>query len=189
MKMTKKAIYAALRDAYKAKDRTALFKLYYTLTGVHGKSNDWNTEMRKYFEPFCTSVRMARSVGAMCDTKYLSYMRNYQFDRVHLEFYGERPRPGIAELTRRERATALSLLRRLYEEPVTNYTKVPMFGMTHLYFCSPSYGHSDYNKVRTCLLTGELAKDAQGNSYDPQAAWCRKVVELGNRIFDRKKYA
>ena len=84
------------------------------------------------------------------------------------------------------RTVALQMLRRLVTEPVTSYTKVPMLGRTHLYFCSPVYGHSDYNKVRTCLLNGPLANDLHGNRYDPQAAWCTRVVELGERLYAKK---
>lgn len=186
MKFTKKAIVAALKEIYKQMDRTALFKFYHDVTGERGFSNDWNPKMRNFFKPFCTSERMTRSIGVLCDTKCLAEIRNNRFEMASMEFYGERPCPNLAEVTRRERARALKMLRRLHDEPLTNYTKVPMFGMTHLYFCSPSYGHKDYNKVRTCLLNGPLAVDKDGNRYDPQAAWCQKVLELGNRIYVKK---
>ncbi len=52
------------------------------------------------------------------------------------------------------RSEALQMLRRLLTEKPSNYTKVPMMGHTHLYFCSPSYGYADYNKVRTCSIEG-----------------------------------
>lgn len=87
---------------------------------------------------------------------------------------------------RHYRAEALKMLRRLVDEPLNSHAKVPMFGFTHLYFCSPVYKHSDYNKVKTCCLNGLLAKDVNGNLYDPQAAWCRKVVDLGNKIYEHK---
>lgn len=34
------------------------------------------------------------------------------------------------------------------------YAKVPMMGYTNLYFCSPDYGHSDYNKWRAIGIAG-----------------------------------
>lgn len=34
------------------------------------------------------------------------------------------------------------------------YAKVPMMGHTNLYFCSPVYGHSDYNKWRAISIAG-----------------------------------
>ena len=188
MKITKKYIVTKLKEIYKIGNRTALFKFYHNLTGKHGESNSWNEPMRHLFETFCTSDKMHRVISALCETKWLKEVRNNSYERTHLEFYGERPRPGLTEITRRERATALKMLRRLYEEPLTNYTKVPMFGIHHLYFCNPVYGHKDYNKVRTCLLNGPLATDMNGNRYDPQAAWCGKVVELGERIY-KKKFA
>ena len=85
------------------------------------------------------------------------------------------------------REKALKLLRELAVEPLNyHYTKVPMSGMTHLYFCSPHFGHADYNKVCTCPLNGPLVTDRRGKRYDPQAAWCSKVIELGNRIYSKK---
>lgn len=45
---------------------------------------------------------------------------------------------------------------------------------------------NDQTKVCTCLLNGPLATDMNGNRYDPQAAWCGKVVELGERIYKKK---
>lgn len=36
----------------------------------------------------------------------------------------------------------------------TPYSKVPMMGHTHLYFCSPEYGHRDYNKHRSIAIKG-----------------------------------
>lgn len=71
------------------------------------------------------------------------------------------------------KSEALCMLRRLWEEEVTSYTKVPMFGFTGLYFCSPDYGHDDYNKVRTCEIKGN-------------EEFCKKVVELGKRIYQKK---
>ena len=186
MKITKRSIVEKLKEIYKAQDRTALFKFYHVLTGHHGESTSWNAPMRHLFESFCTSEKMRRVISALCETKWLKEVRNNNYERVHLEFMGERPRPSLTELTRRERAEALRMLRRLYEEPVTNYTKVPMFGFNHLYFCSPSYGLKDYNKVRTCLLCGPLSTDRNGNRCDPQAAWCSMVVNLGKRIYESK---
>ena len=64
-------------------------------------------------------------------------------------------------------------LRELHDENHGNYTKVPMLGNTRLYFCSPTYGHADYNKVRTCNIEGN-------------EAFCNKVIDLGERIFAKK---
>lgn len=66
------------------------------------------------------------------------------------------------------RADALKMLRRLLTENCGNYTKVPMMGFTHLFFCHPGYGHSDYNKVRTCTIDGN-------------EDFCRKLCDIADR--------
>lgn len=186
VKFTKKYIVANLKDIYKKSDRTRLFKFYYDLTGLHGESNNYNYNMQIFFERFCTSVKMKGVINWLCDTFCFAEKRKHEFERSFLVFLGKRPHPTISESQRIERTKALMMLRRLYEEPITNYSKIAMFGINHLYFCSPVYGHKDYNKVRTCLLNGHLTIDENGIPYDKQASWCEKVVELSNRIYQKK---
>ena len=56
-------------------------------------------------------------------------------------------------------------------QPVNNYSKAAMRGFTHLYFCSPVYGHSDYNKWCTGL-------PIEGNE-----AFVDKVIAISNKHF------
>ena len=73
------------------------------------------------------------------------------------------------------RLKAISMLKRLNDEPLSSYSKIPIFGANTLYFCSPSFGMKDYNKVRCC--------DIERNRK-----FCEKVLEIGNAIYNRKKY-
>lgn len=73
------------------------------------------------------------------------------------------------------RQKALEMLRRLLTEDSWHYTKVAMMGHTHLYFCSPEYGHSDYNKVCTCKI-------------DSNESFVKKVIELSHRIYVKKTF-
>lgn len=73
------------------------------------------------------------------------------------------------------RADALAMLRRLLTENPSNYTKVPMMGHTHLYFCSPSYGHADYNKVRTCSIEGN-------------EEFVNKIVNIAERFMAKRNF-
>ena len=66
------------------------------------------------------------------------------------------------------RSVALQMLRRLLTENPSNYTKVPVMGHTHLYFCSQSYGIDDYNKVCTCKI--------EGNEN-----FCEKICDIARR--------
>ena len=61
------------------------------------------------------------------------------------------------------------MLRRLLTENPSNYTKMPMMGHTYLYFCSPSYGHADYNKVCTCSIEGN-------------EEFVNKIVKIGEKF-------
>lgn len=55
-------------------------------------------------------------------------------------------------------------------DPASNYAKRPMLGHTHLYFCSPVYGHSDYNKW--CALP------IKGNER-----FCELVIKYADKFF------
>lgn len=175
---TKTGIVRKLKQIYREHDRTGLFRLYHEITGERGNPHNCNYAMTKLFEGYCTSGKMRRAVDRMCDTINAKYIRNERYDRVAREFYGEVPKPGAEEVARRGRAVALKMLRRLAEEDLTRYSKVAMFGRTHLYFCSPAYGHRDYNKVCACPL-------GSGDG-DPLTAWCDRVVKLSDRIYEKK---
>lgn len=169
MKFTKKAF----RDAVRRSDRTLVWHLAAIRLG-HTPTKD---EVYDLIHCCCT-VRKQRRLA-----NWLTYLNTDEAKRAQADNDAFVRRGGYAQYgTAHYRQVALKMLRRLATEPLSGYTKVPMFGHTHLYFTSPVYGHADYNKVRTCLLNGPLATD--GN--DPQAAWCAKVLDLGNRIFKRK---
>lgn len=63
----------------------------------------------------------------------------------------------------------LAYLKQQIGKPITNYTKVAMKGFTHLYFCSPIYGHDDYNKWCTML-------PLEGNEE-----FVEKVISISNK--------
>ena len=51
-----------------------------------------------------------------------------------------------------------------------DYAKRPMLGKTHLYFCSPVYGHDDYNKVRSIPIAGN-------------ERFCELLIKYANKYF------
>ena len=55
-------------------------------------------------------------------------------------------------------------------DPTSNYAKRPMYGHTHLYFCSPVYGHADYNKWRAIPINGN-------------ERFCELVIRYADRFF------
>lgn len=62
-------------------------------------------------------------------------------------------------------------LKRNIRDGLTNDTKVPVLGYTHLYFVSPVYGHRDYNKW--CALP------IKGNEK-----FCETLIKLAKKYFE-----
>lgn len=65
----------------------------------------------------------------------------------------------------------LEYLKEMISREHDSYTKVAMLGHTQLYFCSPAYGHKDYNKWSTGLKI-------EGNEK-----FINKVIAISNRAF------
>lgn len=68
------------------------------------------------------------------------------------------------------RQIAMEFFRKQLTMLDSNYVKQPMLGYTHLYFCSPIYGHSDYNKVRSLPIKGN-------------ERFCELLVSYGKKFF------
>ena len=178
MKFTK----TAFRSAFKDDNQTLVWKLTFLKLGHTPTKKDVYSLIGEIVNP--QSSKLINKAWAIA---YSSYRKSkVEFD---LAFYWNVRGAFHQYDIHYYREKALKMLRRLYTEPLTNYTKIANFGHTHLYFCSPIYGHGDYNKVCTCPLNGPLATDKNGNRYDPQAAWCDKVLDLSNRIYDKKREA
>lgn len=141
MNFTKKAFRAAL----KANDQTEVWHL----TAVKLGRKPTKKEVCELIEEVADTVRDKSKAYSMA-------FHSMRQQRIHaaetMAWYrrGAYGQYGDSHY----RNEALIMLRRLLTENHGNYTKVPMMGHTHLYFCSPSYGHADYNKVRTCNIEG-----------------------------------
>lgn len=154
MNFTKKAFRAAL----KANDQTEVWHLTAVKLGrkperleVLHLVEELATTNRDYKKAWAVALRDNDCRrGAFADAIFLKRGGFRQYDDSHY------------------RSVALQMLRRLLTEKPSNYTKVPMMGHTHLYFCSPSYGHADYNKVCTCRIDGN-------------ENFCEKVCEIARR--------
>ena len=164
MKFTKKAFRAAL----KANDKTKVWQLAAVKLG----KTPTRAELKNFIWEMSTT---RRDDDKAYDLAYnTSTPRKIRFHECEQEFIRRNDYENFKMMcARNEKTTALEMLRRLLTEKPSNYTKVPMMGHTHLYFCSPSYGHADYNKVRTCNI--------EGNEI-----FCKKVVDIGERILAKK---
>ena len=161
MKFTKKAFRAAL----KANDQTEIWHLTAVKLGrkperfeVLHLVEELAITNRDYKKAWAVAFRdndVRR--GALADAIFLKRGGFRQYDDSHY------------------RSVALKMLRQLLTEESWSYTKVAFIGHTHLYFCSPEYGHADYNKVRTCKIEGN-------------EEFVKKIVELSHRIYKKKSF-
>ncbi len=161
-KVTKKEIIATLRSL----DVTRICAMYKRVNGespsklcncgqIEYERRD-GFKVYKWAAQYATSAKMDRKL-------YLTLDRPTRYDEeyAHSEH-------GIYEPLRK--SFIINYLKKECQDPNSNYAKRPMMGHTHLYFCSPVYGHRDYNKW--CALPIE------GNE-----AFCEKVIAFADRFF------
>ena len=162
MKFTKKAFRAAL----KANDQTKVWHL----TAVKFGRTPSKKEVYDLIKEISCTIRENRKAYSIA---YES-QRKQRFEAAELMAWYNRGAYGQYGDSH-YRNEALIMLRRLLREDHSNYTKVPMMGHTHLYFCSPSYGHADYNKVCTCSIEGN-------------EEFCKKIINIGKRFMAKRNY-
>ena len=141
-----------IREAIKNKEIELLHKL----------ANKMNTN----FFDLIYSQKCKKEYIENCNLEY----RKIRFKRINQEC---RKTPSNIEL----RISVIHHLKNeidLYKRGFVNYVKVPMYGRTQLYFCSPIYGHKDYNKF-SCGLKIE------GNEN-----FINKLIEISKRIIKIK---
>lgn len=152
--ITKKEIERILRT----EDSTQIYKLFARIVG-------WVPDRRAVYEFVCNhapSNRVYRNAFA------ITYPQKHTLERLEIEkaciirhgFYKGAQRHNVAEMLRRE-----------IKEPDSPYAKRPMLGKTNLYFCSPIYGHDDYNKRRMMPIEGN-------------ERFCALVIKIADRYFN-----
>ena len=131
--ITKKAIEAVLRS----QDSTEIFRLYHMIYG--GKVE--KSGVYRFIQQYAPTNRVY-------DAAYrLAYP-------VKQREAWEEARKAIAFQKANEKHIAIECLRENIARGLDGYTKRPIMGMTHLYFASPVYQHSDYNKWRSVEIKG-----------------------------------
>ena len=130
---------------------TDLCKCFVKCTGL--KYNRFDAQ-----EFFATFTRSKKQYKRMKDLLYTAEGKHLQCIDEYDQYYGRRWQ-CVEELKRNIRGG------------LNNYTKVPVLGYTHLYFVSPYYGHSDYNKW--CALP------IKGNEK-----FCATLIKLAKKYFE-----
>lgn len=134
--ITIKEIQAVLRTL----DVTAIYRLHHKL---YGKVSAW--EVFVFVKEYAPSKRVRIAAGriAYCP-KNMDKRRSYgnYVRRKHGTYHGN----DLIEL--------VNYVKRQCAQAGSDYAKRPMLGKTHLYFCSPVYGHDDYHKFRSIPIAG-----------------------------------
>lgn len=157
--MNKKQLISAIRKAIREKKLTTACKL------IPGKNfNEKNEWVHKNIS-FSRAHFLQRTYDNFWRNKE-KWLYNFNFAYfTHAKYY---------DLEWIQKSNALHMIKRLIKEEITPYTKIAMYGHTHLYFCSPIYKHKDYNKIQCCKIEGN-------------EKLCEKIIELSNKIYNKKK--
>lgn len=155
-RITKKEIVKTLRGY----NVTEICKLYKRIHGEVPTTESWvyvdgvkitykyldGFKVYQWAENYATSRKMDRALYG--HLAWASHKWNYS---SYDEPYRHAPH-GMYEPLRKQ--YIVEELLRQCQNPTSNYAKRPMLGFTNLYFCSPIYGHSDYNKWRAIEIEG-----------------------------------
>jgi len=150
--ITKKHITEVLRT----QDSTKIYALYKRIYGNVKQSGIFD-----FIREYAPSQRIFRMAFK------LAYNDKHQIRRgaIDIECCSKH---GLYRGDARKRV--VDLLKRECKDVTSAYAKRPMMGFTHLYFCSPVYGHSDYNKA--CMIVIE------GNER-----FCELVIKYADKFF------
>ena len=153
----------AFRAALKANDQTEVWRLVSLKIGSKPtRTQVYNAVVELSTTSELTTMRRARKMA------YGEGAKKRMAQNACMASWAKRG--GMRQYS--QKTEALAMLRRLLTEKPSNYTKVPMMGYTHLYFCSPSYGHADYNKVSTCSIEGN-------------EEFVNKIVKIGKNFMEK----
>ena len=135
-KITKKEIQTVLRSL----DVTAIYRLHYMLYGTVSACGVFD-----FVKQYAPSKRVIKFAIAALGAASHDVKRRVIDSEVNWRngvYHGN----DLIEL--------VDYVKQQCAEAGSAYAKRPMMGKTHLYFCSPVYGHNDYNKVRSIPIAG-----------------------------------
>lgn len=152
-KITKKEIERVLRTL----DSTQIFRMFHRIHGVIPSRMD----VYYFIQNNAPSMRVYRSAYR------IAFNPKNQDRRILIERECIL-RHGLYQGDARK--WVVDYLKEQCQNPSSNYAKRPMMGHTHLYFCSPVYGHRDYNKRRALPIEGN-------------ERFCQLVIKYADKYF------
>lgn len=155
---TKKRITVKqIKSVLRGMNPTEVFRLYFQIYG--GKVE--RMAVMKFIEKYAPSQKVSKNAY------YIAYAKN-----TNKPIPTDQSRKSFAWKEANAKHLAIEALKEHTEIWRTNpaYAKRPMMGNTHLWFCSPIYGFSDYNKWR--------AMPIEGNER-----FCETICKLADKYF------
>ena len=151
--ITKKHVAQVLRT----QDSTKIYRLVHILYGGKVTAN----AVYKFIEEYAPSERVWNNAYS------IAYNSKHRDERIRIEEECIR-RHGIFRGD--IKTEIVNFLKKQCQNTGSNYAKRPMYGHTHLYFCSPVYGHRDYNKWSAIPIHGN-------------EAFCAAVIRYADKFF------
>jgi hypothetical protein len=155
-KKSKKITKKYIKEVLRTEDVTKIFHLFFQIHGYIDRN-----EMLDFIRenaPLKRIQREAYDIVYLTANRYRRYSLDATLIRRHGIYDGDKKHHIIA------------YLKEQCADPTSPYAKRPMYGYTHLYFCSPIYGHSDYNKWRTIEIKGN-------------EKFCEKLIAYADKYF------
>ena len=151
--ISKKEIERTLRSM----DSTKIFALYHRICRIIPD----RMHVYHFIRNYAPSQRVYRAAYKLAYSNKHAFRRN-DIDTECVKrhgFYHGNLRQQVVDALKRE-----------CQNVTSNYAKRPMMGHTWLYFCSPVYGHSDYNKARMIPIKGN-------------ERFCELVIKYSDKFF------
>lgn len=135
-KITKKEIQRAIKSL----DVTAIYRLYYKIYSTACGCGLFNF-VKQYAPSKRVRVQALSAING-ASNMFKQFKIDSEVERRNGTYHGN----DLIEF--------VAYLKKQCADASSSYAKRPMLGNTHLYFCSPIFGHSDYNKVRSIPIAG-----------------------------------
>lgn len=165
MNYTKKFIYNEVNKIYKLGDcsmlatteqRTKIFKLFADLSGQKIERKNVHNEIYNFFGDFVNTGKKHRWLNNIIYIPHRSAKNERIIFNHRIKYFTGKNKnivslhPYMVDNDNKRRELALKLTREFLTNKIDNYTKVPLLGKNHLYFCSPNFRFKDYNKIMVC---------------------------------------
>ena len=169
-KVSKKQIVSTLRT-YDVTKICALYKKLYGTIPTQTRQAEgsestftclYGFEMYEWAKNFATSNKMDNKLYLLLDRASHHCNRSLYEDKYCHSKHG-----AYEPL---EKQKIVNYMLKECKDVKSNYAKRPMMGHTHLYFCSPVYGHRDYNKWQALPIKGN-------------ERFCELVIKVADRFF------